>query len=179
MIGPFPKDIWGLIFREFEYNFDPYALNNLSLTCKKLYEIDMQHKKNYISRRKKIGYDEPIYKKGRHDYVTLLKYGYLMQYLHNHSFCMDNYRNIYQFVKLLKIGNLSKMEALSETQMTKLILTLIDVGVFQNYYLKDIMLISNRLPKAPLYCCLLAYLQLYQDVRICISTLGCYYGNFR
>ena len=47
MIGPFSKDIWGIIYEKLEIDFDPLALNNLSRTCKKLYNIDNIRKKNY------------------------------------------------------------------------------------------------------------------------------------
>ena len=41
------KDIWGLIFEQFEDKFDPYTLNALSLTCRKLNQIDRERRIRY------------------------------------------------------------------------------------------------------------------------------------
>ncbi len=48
-LGPFCKDIWGMIFSHFEINFCPISLNNLSLTCKKLNNIDNERRSRYLT----------------------------------------------------------------------------------------------------------------------------------
>jgi hypothetical protein len=47
-VGPFPLDIWRMIFRYFEHNFDLISLNSLSETCVKLNNIDREHRKTYV-----------------------------------------------------------------------------------------------------------------------------------
>ena len=75
-IGPFYKDIWSLLFKHFEINFDPYTLNSLSLTCKKLNQIDKEHissYKNYLKRKYKIREDffHLFFEKGRCNYIKM------------------------------------------------------------------------------------------------------------
>ena len=47
-VGPFPLDVWRILFRYFEHNFDLISLNSLSETCIKLNIIDREHRKTYI-----------------------------------------------------------------------------------------------------------------------------------
>lgn len=72
-LGTLSKDIWGLIFHKFEINFCPHTLNSLSLTCKKLNEIDNERRCRYLNQYSLIELN-PELKKGRQDHVSFLKY---------------------------------------------------------------------------------------------------------
>lgn len=52
-LSPFPKDIWKMFFIYFENNFCSDTLNSLSLTCKKLYNINKERKAEHIRDLKK------------------------------------------------------------------------------------------------------------------------------
>lgn len=71
-LGTLSKDIWSLLFQNFEVNFDPLTLNCLSLTCKKLNNIDrerVQLYKNDLFSNYNVNFS-----KGRFDFVLLKKY---------------------------------------------------------------------------------------------------------
>lgn len=172
MIGLFPKDIWGMIFENFERDFDPISLNNLSLTCKQLNYIDIQRRKIYIKNYEKTERDVETYKKGRQDYVTLLKYLCITKYVHSHAFYLPNYLNVYKFAKLLKISNLSKTEVLTENQLTTFLITVINICI--QYYNTQV-LIKRNCSGAPLYCCLLTYIEYNRNIPKCISHLHTFY----
>jgi hypothetical protein len=70
--APFPKDIWKLFFIYFENNFCSKTLNSLSLTCKKLNQINKERVKNHINvlRYKYVNIAYYI-SEFEYDYVTL------------------------------------------------------------------------------------------------------------
>src|SRR5665647_2961406 len=56
MIGPFILDIWSIFFDYFERNYDPYTLNSLSSTCKRLNQMNRdRHNLNIHNFTKKFG----------------------------------------------------------------------------------------------------------------------------
>ena len=77
-LGPFSKDIWGLIFSHFEIKFCPYTLKSLTLTCKKLNLIDNERQYRYfdasIKKYGKLILLHPEVKKNRMDHVSFHKY---------------------------------------------------------------------------------------------------------
>ena len=77
-LGPFCKDIWEIIFFYFEINFCPDTLNALSLTCKKLNNIDNERRSRYINTAMQKSsfvhikeYEKTLlFRKSRMDYVS-------------------------------------------------------------------------------------------------------------
>lgn len=120
-LGTLSKDIWGLIFQTYEINFCPKTLNSLSLTCKKLNEIDKERRLKYINQYSDLDIElNPELKKGRQDHVRVLKYKNidLINMSTKKIFKIgENYENVMFLVypnlhEYLKILNVEKYEEL-------------------------------------------------------------------
>jgi hypothetical protein len=159
MIGPFSKDIWGIIYEKLEIDFDPLTLNNLSRTCKKLYNVDNIRKKNYELKLKKI--NKTYQNTGRQDYITLLENSYITQYLN--EYWVESKRNskeISQWLKKLNVRNLGISEKSSEQEITTKLIIVADEYNSRDCFLipisDDLDLISTQ-TGALLYDCLFMY----------------------
>ena len=114
-LGTLSKDIWGLILTYFEINFSPHTLNSLSLTCKKLNEIDNERKRRYI---KQID----VKLKGRVDFISFIKYKSidmvdmttqkLSKYNENIMICV--YPDLHKYLKILKVDKYEELLKLNK-----------------------------------------------------------------
>lgn len=168
MIGVFPKDIWGIIFEKLETNFNPHTLNNLSVTCKRLYGIDKQRRQNYIKSYEKIGPLIEKLKKGRQDYVNIVKYAPITCHFYKYYYFPINSNLIKDWLKNHSgIDHKEKERLLNMKE--KEMLTKFVKFINTNYYAtgeifaKDIEMISRQI-LAPPFFYVLSYLKNRGDI---------------
>lgn len=140
----FPKDIWSLIFRIFEKNFDPETLNSLSLTCKKLYQIDKEHKNMYLRYlEEKYGFDIVSYfAKGRMDYLLLDKYLSIgtLDIISETKTCfinsyLSNFPKLFTYLKSLKVESYEELKNMnSEELCLKTKCDIVDLDTIKNSF---------------------------------------------
>ena len=202
MIGVFSKDIWGIIFEKLETNFNPHALNNLSLTCKRLNVIDKQHRQNYIKDYEKMGPLIEKLQKGRQDYVNLVKYAPLTCPFYRYYYFPVTFKLLVTWIKRNLSNeerdfllNLKEKEVMSDKERDSLfnlkekeivsqLLPLISGKFFINFsdFPKDIILIERQI-NAPKVSYVLSYIKNRGDIVNTIMDLQFpgenYYENFR
>ena len=181
MIGVFSKDIWGIIFEKLETNFDLNALNNLSLTCKRLYEIDKQRKQNYIKDYEKVGPLIEKLKRGRQDYVNIVKYAPITYHFYKFYYFPVTFKLLVTWIK----QNLSSKERdflfnLTKKEVVSQLLPLISGNFSINFcdFPKDIKLIENQI-NAPKVSYVLSYIKNRGDIVNTIMDLRFITENLR
>lgn len=140
MIGVFCKDIWGIIYEKLEISYDPLALNNLSISCKKLHNIDMERRKKYIWEYEKQGPLIENLKKGRQNYLNLVKYAPLSCYIYPHKYFEITFESANNWL------NRSFLGTKNEEELIFRLLNILDVKQLTKYsdIHKDLELIQAQ-----------------------------------
>ncbi len=110
-LGYLSKDIWGLIFNYFEINFCPNSLNALSLTCKKLNEIDNERKRTYIRQ-----IDVKL-KNGRVDLAAYVKYKNIDTKMIGNKNMISFYPDLHKYLDTLKVDKYEDLFKLKQEKV--------------------------------------------------------------
>lgn len=168
MTGIFCRDIWGIIFDLIEEDFDPFALNNLSATCRKLHDLDMQHRQCYIRAYEKQGPLIEKLKKGRQDYVKLVRYSVITCHFYKHYYFQVTFTDVIKWLrkqKNIRFKDKEKLTRMTEEEIVTELLEKTDVKKFKEDkgFDKDIELIRNQVD-VPDYCCVFSLIKNRGDI---------------
>jgi hypothetical protein len=145
MIGVFCKDIWGIIYEKLETSYDPQALNSLSISCKKLHSIDMERRKKYIWEYEKQGPLIQKLKKGRQNYVNLVKYAPISCYIYPHKYFEITFESAHNWLSSYFLG------IKNEEELIRYFFFILDVKKLSEYYEdKDLELIQAQIKASDL-----------------------------
>jgi hypothetical protein len=145
MIGVFCKDIWGIIYEKLETSYDPRALNKLSITCKKLHSIDMERRKKYIFQYEKQGPLIQKLKKGRQNYLNLVKYAPISCYIYPYKYFEITFESANNWLNSYFLGTKNEEELISRLG------NILNVKQLAQYYEdKDLELIQAQVKASDL-----------------------------
>ena len=173
MAGIFCRDIWGIIFDLLEKNFDPLTLNNLSATCRKLHDIDMQRRQSYIKQYEKHGPLIEKLKEKRQDYVQLIRYAAITCHFYKYYYFQVTFKHVIQW--LSKDQTFQYQQQLTKMTQEEIVNELLEktkVKQFKNNseFSRWIELIKCQI-SAPDYCYVFTYIKQDGDIVNAIMDL--------